>query len=364
MKTKIALMAAIMAFSYTFSQQSPYHKSPMKMYARQIDSIVVSEKIKMNKELDVVDKDFKNSKINIDEKQKQRAEIASKYERVINEKIDAQKSQFEEITRDMVKDAILRPNDSVKGQKNQMMLGLGGVKIRMDGDKKTPKEYLETWEYAVALVGTSYASKDKPFKFFDKDSDFKNTVFNSSSFTVRYENQLGGFKSPVFYRLGLGYRWDQSKPKYGKVFTQENYNLDTTDFTKGNLKDGLLNNHYIFVPVELRFVLNPKYIEHDGIKYLDNRKSQFNIIAGVYGGARVSSVIYNKYSNEFSKRIVEREALNHGVNDLIFGGKLGIGYAGFNLYVQKDFTPIFNNNSNLTHKYGLQIGIEIMNASF
>jgi hypothetical protein len=360
MRTKIALMAAVMAFSYTSAQENP----SMKSYSRKIDSIVVSEKVKMNKELDVIDKNFKDNKINIDEKQKQRAEIASKYEQSINEKVDAQKSEFEEVTREMVKDAVLRPRDTLKGGKNQMIFGLGGIKMRMDTEKKAPKDFLSSWEYSIALVGTSYASKDNPFKFYDKNSDIKNVMFNSSSFVVRYENQLGGFRSPVFYRLGVAYRWDQVKPKYGQVFTQDNNTLAIKDFTKGNLKETHLDNHYIFVPVDFRFVLNPKYIEYDGVKYLDNRKSQFNIIAGVYGGLRVASNIYNKYSNEFSNRIVERERLTHGVNDFVVGGKLGIGYAGFNIYVQKDFTPTFNNNANLTHKYGLQIGIEIMNVNF
>jgi hypothetical protein len=364
MKTKIALMTAVMAFSYSFAQENPHTNSQLKSYSRKIDSIVVSEKVKMNKELDGVDNNFKNNKINTDEKQKQRAEIASKYEQSINEKVDARKSELEEATREMVKDAVLRPNDSLRSGKNQMMLGLGGLKMRMDGDKKTPKDYLQSFEYAIALVGTGYTSKDKPFKFFDKDSDVKNTVFNSTSFVVRYENQLGGFRSPLFYRIGVGYRWDQSKPKYGRVFSQDNNMLGIKDFAKGDLKETHLDNHYIFVPVDFRFVLNPKYIEYDGVKYLDNRKSQFNIIAGVYGGARITSNIYNKYSNEFSNRIVERERLTHGVNDFVVGGKLGIGYAGFNIYVQKDFTPTFNNNANLTHKYGLQIGIEIMSVNF
>ncbi|SHE35142.1 hypothetical protein [Chryseobacterium takakiae] len=364
MKTKIALMAALMAFSYVFSQENQSEQNSLTLYSRTIDSIVVSEKIKMNKELDEVDKDFKKNKIGADEKQKLKADIASKYEQSINEKIDARKTEFEEATREMVKEAVLRPIDSLRKDKNQIMMGLGGIKIRMSEDKITPADYLKSWEYSVAIVGTSYTTKDKPFAFLNNSSEFKNTVFNSGIYLVRYENQLGDYKSPFFYRIGLGYRWDQSKAKYGRTFTQESKILDIKDFTKGNLKDTHINNHYIFVPVELKFVLNPKYVEYNGTQYLDNKANQFTVVAGVYGGVRVASNIYNRYSNEYSKRIVERETINHGVNDLIFGAKLGIGYGGFNIFVQKDFTPAFNNNTTLTHKYGLQIGIEVMNINF
>lgn len=364
MKSKIALIAFLMGFSYSFAQETMNMDASLKNYSKMIDSIVVSEKVKMNKELDEVDDDFKRNKINSDEKQKQRADIASKYEQTINEKIDAHRNEFEEFTRQAVKDAVLKPIDSLHKNKNQIVFGLGGVSIRMDEDKTKPADYLRTWQYVVALVGTNYTTKDKPFALLNNTSDFKNTVFNSAVYMVRYQGQLGNFTSPFFYRLGLGYRWDQSEAKYGKTFTQENQILDTKEFTKGNLKDTHINNHYLFVPVDFKFVLNPKYIEHNGTKYLNNRVSQFSIVAGVYGGVRIASNIYNKYSNDYSKRIVERESINHGVNDIIFGGKLGIGYAGFNVFVQKDFTPAFNNNANLRSKYGLQIGIELLNASF
>jgi len=364
MKTKIAVMIAFVAFSYSFAQRTADMDASMKNYSKMIDSIVVSEKIKMNKELDDVDREFKQNKITVDEKQKLRADIASKYEETINGKIDAHKTAFEEFTRQAVKNAVLKPVDSLHKDKNQIVFGLGGVSIRMDEDKTKPADYLRRWQYVAAYVGTSYTTKKKPFAFLNNNPDFKNTVFNSAMYVVRYEGQLGSFTSPFFYRLGLGYRNDQSKAKYGKAFTQENLVLDTKEFTKGYLKETHINNHYLFIPVDFKLVLNPKYIEYNGTKYLNNRLSQLSIVAGVYGGVRVASNIYNRYSNDYSKRIVERESINHGVNDIIVGGKLGIGYAGFNVFVQKDFTPAFNNNANVRNKYGLQIGIELLNASF
>ena len=245
-----------------------------------------------------------------------------------------------------------------------MQLGLGGVKMKLNADKKTPKDYLTVRDLTISFIGANLTSKNEPFRFYSKDSDVRTTVYNSYSFAFTYEYQLGGFRSPVFYKIGLGVRSDNFRPKYNKVFTQENNKLEVTDFTRGNLRDTRLNNTYIYIPVDLRFVLNPKYTDYEGVKYLDNRKSQLSIIAGIYGGVRAGSVIYNKYSTEFTKRITERQRLMHGVNDLIFGAKLGIGYGGLNLFIQKDFTPAFNDNAMLKKKYGLQIGIEIANVNF
>lgn len=364
MKTKIALMTAFVAFFYSFAQEDPHQMtSQMKMYSKKIDSIVVSEKSKMNTELDEVDKNFKEKKITSEEKQKLRTEIASKYEQIINEKVDAQQSDLEKATKEIVKNSVLR--DTLYGGRNQMHLGLNGVIMKFNQkDKKTPKDYLRTIEFSVSFTGANLTSKDKPFKFYNKDSEIRNTVINSVQFTLRYGDQIGGFTSPAFYSIGLGVRADRFVPKYGKVFTQDNNTLFIQDFTRGNLKKTSLAIDYLFIPVDFKFVLNPKYVIHDGIKYLDNTKNQLNLVVGIYGGVGVDRVIYNKFSNENSKRIVERERVMQGMNDFIFGGKFGIGYGGINLFIQKDFTPVFNNRAMLNNKYGLQIGIEIANVSF
>lgn len=364
MKNKIILLAAVMVFSYNFAQENPLMESSIRIYSKKIDSIVISEKSKMNEELDGIDKNFKESKITADEKQKKRTEIASKYEQIINEKIDTQQSELEEATKEMVKNSVLKKPDTLHRDKNEMQVGFDGLKVRLNKNKKDPKDYLHTLEFSVSLTGTTLTPKDKPFKFYDKNSDVRNTIINSSSYTLRYEDQIGGFTSSIFYRVGLGVRLDKFVPKYGKVFAQENNALFVQDFTRGNLKETFLTNSYLFVPVDFRFVLNPRYIEYKGIKYLDSRKRQFSIIAGIYGGVKVGNVIYNRFSTETSKRIVERERVMQGVNNFIFGGKFGISYEGINLFIQKDFTPVFNNDAKLSNKYGLQIGIEIANINF
>lgn len=360
MRTKITLMTALMAFSYSFAQEAPN----MKAYSEKIDSIVISEKQKMNLELDIIDKNFKEKKITASEKQDQRSEIAMKYQQSINDKVEAQRSELENTTKEMVKYAVLGKRDSLSKSKNEMQLGAGGLNLKFNRKKKTAKDYLHSWQLSVSIIGANLTSSNEPFKFYNQDSDVRNTIINSTNTTLRYEDQLGGFTSPAFYRIGLGFRSDRFTPKYGKVFAQENQTLVVEDFSRGELRRTYLNNSYLMVPLDLRFVLNPKYKVVDGVKYLDNKKDQLSIIAGVYGGVRLFSTNYSKFSNEESRRIVERERVTHGVNNFIVGGKLGIGYAGFNLFIQKDFSAAFNNDAMLKKKNGLQIGIEIANVDF
>ncbi|REC76395.1 hypothetical protein DRF60_13580 [Chryseobacterium elymi] len=363
MRTKLIFMAAVMAFTYHSAQEKQDMDLQIKRYSKKIDSIVVSEKSKMNAELDIVDKDFKENKITPEEKQKQRLEIASKYQQTINEKVDAQQSELQAATTEMVKNAVFMDRDSTN--KNEMWIGLNGLNMKLGQEKKkTPKQSLQTLELSGSMMGTGLTSKNQPFNFYNKDSDTRNTIINSSQMALRYEGQIGGFKSPVFYRAGLGVRFDQYVPKYGKVFKQDDNALFVGDFDRGNLKRTQFNNTYLYIPVDLRFVLNPKYTEYDGVQYLDNKKRQLSLVMGVYGGVKVGSVNYIKYSNENSRRIVERERIMHGVNDFIVGGKFGISYGGLKIFIQKDFTPIFNDSALLKNKYGVQIGIEFVNIIF
>ncbi len=363
MKTKLTLIAAVMAFGYAMAQESP--ENGLTVYSKKIDSIVQTEKSKMNAELDLIDKKFKEKKITSDEKQNQRAIVASKYEQIINEKVELQKQDLEMATKELVKDAVLRP-DTTKSGRDQFWLGFNGLNMKFNERRKNnnPKNYLQTFELSVGMVGAGLTSKNQPFNFYNKGSDMRNTIIDSWQLTLWYGNQIGGYTSPLFYRFGLGTRSDQYTPKYGLSFKQDEHHLFIADFYRGTLKKSLLYNTYVMIPADLKWVLNPKYKEYEGVKYLDNRKDQLCLILGIYGGVRIGSVNYSKYSNEYSGRIVEREKVMHGVNDFIVGAKLGISYHGFNLFIQKDFTPAFNDNALLKKKYGLQIGIEIASVNF
>ncbi|KQT17324.1 hypothetical protein ASG31_07885 [Chryseobacterium sp. Leaf404] len=343
-----------------FSQSNKNIHSEMDVYTKKIDSIILSEKMKMNIELDQLDKDF-NGKSSAEEKQKRKAEIAERYQNILNEKIENEKGSLEDSTKEMVRNIILNPDKrySLGIDPQSGLLGIFNKRVKL------PKDYLHSVRLTASFVSPSLTSEDKPFGFYNKDSDVKRASNNLSAYaTLRYENQLGKFTSPVFYRLGLGLRTDYFTPENNKVFAQDGKNLFLQDFAKGQLKKTLIYNTYITIPLELRWVLNPKYVDYEGVKYLDNRKTQFYLIGGFYSGIRTRSAIYNKYSTDYTKKIVERERVMVGVNNFIAGAKIGVGYGGVALFIQKDFTPTFNNDALLNNKYGIQIGLELVSVNF
>lgn len=118
------------------------------------------------------------------------------------------------------------------------------------------------------------------------------------------------------------------------------------------------------MPVEFQLYLNPKYTEFDGKQYLDVRKKMWKIGLGAYAGINTRSIVKVKYHDANDKFQKYDYTLDDGVNAFLFGGKFSIGYGGVNLFIKKDFTPIFNNKALIPAKNGIQIGIEIANIDF
>lgn len=356
MKTKIFVISALIAFSYATAQENSHTDIQIKKYSKRIDSIVVSEKAKMNDELNTLDENFKANKLSSEEKQKQRNEIASKYEQIINSKVDDEKANLEIATKEIVKNAVLG-----NGQSNYaFVVGEDNAILSFRDPKKTKKELLNAYDVNLAFGFIDLNKSASSLSVGDKDSDMRFGKSASTDFEFRITKQFGKLTSPVFYRFGFGYRGDTFVPKNSQVFLQENDEISLTDFTLGKLKKSRFVNHYLVVPLDFVFVLNPKYTVENGERILDNSKGNFRVSAGVYGGVRVLSQNQIIYKNADDHRVRITETINEGTNNFLFGGKVALGYGGFNIFVKKDFTPIFNDNARLGNKYGFQIGIELL----
>lgn len=198
--------------------------------------------------------------------------------------------------------------------------------------------------------------------FFSNSEYFKGS--SSVSLTSASERQIGKYTSPVFINYGYGIRIDTYNLKNDQIFSQANDELNLSTFSGGNLKYSILRETYLEIPVNLSFVLNPKYKDFEGVRYLDATKKQLRVGLGLYGGVRIGNRIRYKYSNAESGKNIFVQKVENGVNPFIFGSKFSIGYNGINIFVKKDFSSVFNNSANISEKNALQIGIELATINF
>ncbi|PZU87216.1 MAG: hypothetical protein DI529_07475 [Chryseobacterium sp.] len=360
MKFKILLLAMLSSFATAQTTLD----NQMKSYTEKVNSIVSTEKANMKVETDKIDEAFSSGKITKSEQIAQKEAVSKKYEAIINDKIENERQQLEDITKTAVTNSVYNTKPDTLKNKNVMVFGTSGLSIKIKKRDRSPKEYVNT---SAVSIGYAFANltKDKgSFNPFENDSEMR--IGNSHSVEVQFrkDKQLGSFTSPWVLRYGLAYRTDTYMPKRPQVFVQDNSQLFLENFQEGNLKRSKLRNVYLTLPIEFQLYLNPKYTEYDGKQYLDVRKKMWKVGLGAYAGINTRSIVKVKYHNENDKFKKYDYTLDDGVNAFLFGGKFSLGYGGVNLFIKKDFTPIFNSKANLPNKNGIQIGIEIANIDF
>lgn len=359
MKLKLFLPLALLAGALASAQN-------MQTYQAKIDSIVTSEKSNMNREMDVVDGNFAKGRISQADKIALKKEIAEKYEKIINEKVDQQNEHLQALTKEMAVESVFRKeNDTTKSRHEIIALSSDNALISYRNKKSSnPKTYLKSDDLAIGYGFLNLTEKAGSFNPFEESSRMR--IGNSHSFEIqaRRERQLGSYTSPFFIRYGLAYRNDTYMPKRPLVTAQNTDNIFLEDFAGGRVKRSKLRNVYLTFPVEFQWVLNPKYAQYEGKNYLDNQKRQFRIGLGAYAGIRLRSIAKVKYYNENDKFDKYDFTLDSGVNSFLFGAKFSVGYGGINLFIKKDLTPIFNDHALLPNKNGIQIGIDIMDLNF
>ncbi len=358
MKIKILLLALLSSFATAQTTLD----NQMKSYTDKVNDIVRIEKWNMKSETDKIDEAFSAGKITKAEQIAQKEAVSKKYETIINDKIENERTQLDQITKTAVTNSVYNtPRDTLR---NQVILGPGGLSVSIKKKNKSPKEYINQSSVSVGYAFANLTKDKGSFNPFENDSEMR--IGNSHSVEVQFrkDRQLGSFTSPWILRYGLAYRTDTYMPKRPQVFVQENSQLFLDNFEEGRLKRSKLRNVYLTLPIEFQLYLNPKYTEYDGKQYLDVRKKMWKIGVGAYAGINTRSIVKVKYYNENDNFKKYDYTLDDGVNAFLFGGKFSLGYGGVTLFIKKDFTPIFNDKAILPNKNGIQFGIEIANIDF
>ncbi|MNK82908.1 hypothetical protein D3C87_1026960 [compost metagenome] len=361
MKVKILLLAMLSSFATAQTTLD----SQMKSYTEKVNSIVSTEKANMKSETDKIDEAFSSGKITKAEQIAQKESVSKKYETIINEKIENEREQLENITKTAVTNSVYNTKpDTTKYRNSFSFETTDGLKFKFKKRVKSPKYYINTSTLTVSYAFANLTKDKGSFNPFESDSEMR--IGNSHSVEVQFrkDKQLGSFTSPWILRYGLAYRTDTYMPKRPQVFVQDNSELFLDDFQQGTLKRSKLRNVYLTLPIEFQLYLNPKYTEYDGKQYLDVRKKMWKIGVGAYAGVNTRSIVKVKYYNENGNFKKYDYTLDDGVNAFLFGGKFSFGYGGVNLFIKKDFTPIFNDKANIPSRNGIQVGIEIANIDF
>ncbi|SDE05791.1 porin family protein [Riemerella columbipharyngis] len=362
MKTKLFSVILGMAALGSFAQNTSSYESQMKSYTQKIDSITMSEKSKMNKELDSLEHTAKIQNLPKDSVFTIKHRIATKYKKNINEKISVQRTELDKLTKVRVKDIIMGKNDTIKKKDISLVIGGWNISFKPQPPKATKDftKYLskDGWELTYSFLNLVNTTGN--LNPFPDNSQMRTGNSHSFQLTRYWKKQVGSFSSPLFVRFGLGFRSDTYMPKRPMVFVEDQNQIILKDFTLGSLKRSKFRNNYLVIPIELKYYLSPTYETFDGVRYIKPNKSTFSISAGIYAGVKLRSIIKVKYYDDNGKFKKYTNKVDNGVNPFLFGAKLGLSYKNLTFFIEKDFTPIFNKNALIPNKNAVQIGVVLV----
>lgn len=356
MKNFILSLALLSIGFWGYAQEQPDFEEKIRQYSRKIDSIVSAEKNMMIKEIDSLER------LNYEQEWffKEKRNIAQKYEQRINRKVSIERQLLDELTKERVKTSVMQAQEQEKGLPT---IHIGNGKIRYGKKEKdyTPEGYGLSVSYGFLNLTNSNVSFD-PFENYSQMR-----IGNSHSFELqmRRVKQLGNKTIPFLIAYGLAWRSDTYMPKRPLVFDISTQEIGLNEFMLGKLKRSKFRNNYLTFPVDFQWVLNPQYTDVNSVKTLDLRKSgQWRLGVGLYTGIKLRSLSKVKYYDHNGKFDKYQTKADSGVTPFLFGGKFSLSYNSLTLFLKKDFTPVFDNQAQIPSKYGIQIGLEIINLGF
>ena len=144
MKNKLLFLSVFLCQMSVFSQQGKMDDD-IKKYTARIDSIVTSEKLKMNDEMNLVEKNFQSGNLSSEELKARKMTIAEKYEKIINDKVDAENAELQKITKETAVNSVFKKNSDTVKTTVVISNKQGGMAVsytHLDVDKRQAKKLL------------------------------------------------------------------------------------------------------------------------------------------------------------------------------------------------------------------------------
>ena len=149
MKNKLLFLSVFLCQISVFSQQGKMDDD-IKKYTARIDSIVTSEKLKMNDEMNLVEKNFQSGNLSSEELKARKMTIAEKYEKIINDKVDAENAELQKITKETAVNSVFKKNsDTIKTTTVVISNSKGGmVQVSTNKDKSQQGKHDDPGQYS------------------------------------------------------------------------------------------------------------------------------------------------------------------------------------------------------------------------
>lgn len=308
---------------------SPIVREKIDKYAIEIREIVIEKKLDMKEEIDQVDLDLNEGKINEEEADILKSAISIRFSDKINSDIETLEFDLDEIIKQQVKYSVLN-TDVHEFQKK----------------KSKPKGYSRANHVSGYLA---YGMISLP----NSDNQKLNDHIGYSSgidLGLIYNRQFSK-TSPFVFKSGAYLSWRTLRFEDNYLISRDNNGVVDLVQHDGNLKKSKLRATYLMFPIGVKYSTSKIRTDKIGESYRNPDKG-FGITANVYGGFKLSNNNIVKGDNiSFRHRKTD---LN--LNGFVYGAQLTMSVFNTNFFVRQEFSPYFKSNTFDDRKL-LQFGI-------
>ena len=294
---------------------SPIVKEKVEEFATKINAIIQDEKALMEAEL----KTLTAQNLEKSESDKQKSLIADKYSEKIDAKITSLGFDLDTVIQKQVRYSLLSSDVSSEAEMKAQIL----KKFRAT---KNVNAYMN---YGTMALTNNLVDND-----LDKNKGFGSNLEFGLKFNYQFTRT-----SAWGITAGVGFSWRTLRLDNNMIFIKPTNDQVAIGNYSGNTDKSKLRTGYIMVPVGFQY--NFSKIKSAGMdvnyRAFDDG---FRIGANFYGGAKMST------NNIVSGNDVEfRNKENYNVNPFIYGAQVTFSYDNINLFVKKDFSNYFKNNT-------------------
>ncbi|WP_053972592.1 hypothetical protein [Mangrovimonas sp. ST2L15] len=350
MKLYTFIMAFLCLILNTKAQEKTFEKQAVNI-AKRIDSITISQKLLMKKELKVIDKKLVNGEVSQEEAQSQKMEIATLHADIINKQVAIEETKLQQLIKDKVDNNLEEETDkswmsqtflSSLEQDNLVRDSLTGLKM----ERRFTSQL-------VFILGMNTVLQDDHAHY---GNGFKTVPFGYGEVGFSFKYRLKEDQNLWNLKAGFSVMFHEIKPDSDNDILVKNGNETYLDDAGFDIKKSTLNIGYISIPIHLELDFSkPQFDKKSNQSYLRSQTG-FRMGIGGYVGVRYYTNQVIKYDEDGKKvRKVERD--NFNVNTLTFGPSAYLGFKDVSIYAKYDANSIFKRNPAEIHN--LSIGLRV-----
>ena len=337
---RIILLIIILSSTHILNAQNKLFAKQAEKIAQRIDSITISEKNILKKELKKIDKKLKNREISVETAEAEKKRVSEYHAKKINEAIALQEQKLKKLVRNKVNGNLKNEGGVVK--RNRFVFPYFEENYVKDSVTGLRIEKRWTTQFVVAFGANKVLNDGGDFY----GDGFKISPLGYGEVGFAFKYRLKEDSNLLNLKLGFSTMVNDMRPNRTNDILVTNGGQTTLQDSGLDIIRSKFSSLYIAIPVHLEFDFSePKYNKKTKQIYLHSQEG-FRMGFGGFFGLRLLTYQHIRYNDNSGKRIRLRQNDDFNMNTFSFGPSAYIGYKYYSLYVKYDANSIFKNNPN------------------